>query len=105
MSKPKKYVKRPIVIEAMHWPEPGYAVQALSVITWVLENGGKAVFYCPDQEVCDPGEHRIRTQTLEGIMDASPGDYIIRGIKGEFYPCKPGIFEASYGEVEPECQY
>ena len=102
MSKPKKYVKRPIVIEAMHWPEPGYAVQALPVIAWVLENGGNAVLYCRDQEACDAGAHHLRIQTLEGIMEASPGDYIIRGIKGEFYPCKPGIFEASYDEVEAE---
>ena len=102
MSKPKKYVKRPIVIEAMHWPEPGYAVHALPVITWVFENGGNVGFYCRDQEACDKEEHCLRIQTLECIMDASLGDYIIRGIKGEFYPCKPGIFEASYDEVEAE---
>ncbi len=34
--------------------------------------------------------------TLEGVMEASPGDWIIRGVKGEHYPCKPDIFEATY---------
>lgn len=39
--------------------------------------------------------------TLEGTMDARRGDWIIRGIKGEYYPCKPDIFEATYEPVEP----
>jgi hypothetical protein len=37
--------------------------------------------------------------TPEGVMEASPGDWIIKGVKGEFYPCKPDIFEAIYDEV------
>jgi hypothetical protein len=44
-----------------------------------------------------PGDHLIHT--LEGVMTASPGDWIITGVKGERYPCKPDIFEATY---EPE---
>jgi hypothetical protein len=40
-------------------------------------------------------------RTLEGNMVAEPGDWIIRGIKGEFYPCKPDIFEATYELAEP----
>lgn len=38
--------------------------------------------------------------TLEGIMHISKGDWIIRGIKGEYYPCKPDVFEATYEKVE-----
>ena len=38
-------------------------------------------------------------KTLEGIMHVSKGDYIIKGIKGEFYPCKPDIFEQTYEKV------
>jgi len=38
--------------------------------------------------------------TLEGTMRCDPGDWIIRGVKGEVYPCKPDIFEATYEEVE-----
>lgn len=37
--------------------------------------------------------------TLEGVMDATPGDWIIRGVKGEYYPCKPDIFSATYEAV------
>ena len=45
-------------------------------------------------------ERVIRIQTLEGEMEAKIGDWIIRGVKGEFYPCKPDIFEATYEKVE-----
>lgn len=41
-------------------------------------------------------------ETPEGRMKANPGDWIIKGIKGEFYPCKPDIFEATYEAVAPE---
>lgn len=43
----------------------------------------------------------LSIQTLEGVMFASIGDWIIRGIKGEIYPCKPDIFAATYEELEP----
>ena len=42
----------------------------------------------------------IYIDTLEGIMTANYGDYIIKGVKGEFYPCKPDIFEETYEDVE-----
>lgn len=45
-------------------------------------------------EYCHDGG--IDIKTLEGTMHASPGDWIIRGVKGELYPCKPDIFEATY---------
>lgn len=41
----------------------------------------------------------INIPTLEGVMRASEGDYVIRGVQGEFYPCKPSIFEATYDSV------
>lgn len=41
----------------------------------------------------------IFIQTLEGVMTANVGDWIIKGVKGEFYPCKPDIFEATYEKV------
>lgn len=46
------------------------------------------------------GEPILKIQTLEGVMEAELGDYIIKGIKGEFYPCKPDIFEKIYEKVE-----
>lgn len=47
-----------------------------------------------------PSERSIDIQTLEGKHRADIGDYIIKGIKGEFYPCKPDIFELTYEKVE-----
>jgi hypothetical protein len=41
----------------------------------------------------------VWVKTLEGVLQASKGDYIIKGIKGEIYPCKPDIFEATYEKV------
>ena len=49
-----------------------------------------------------PGNRVLQIQTLEGEMNARVGDWIIKGVKGEFYPCKPDIFEATYEEVESD---
>lgn len=46
------------------------------------------------------GDHCLSLPTLEGIMIAEKGDYIIKGVQGEFYPCKPDIFEQTYEAVE-----
>ena len=48
----------------------------------------------------DPADGSLVIRTLEGDMRAKPGDWIIRGIQGEFYPCKPGIFAATYEPAE-----
>ncbi len=88
-----KYRKKPVVVEALRWagdindwPE-----------MWDFINA-------PDTDIerygCDP-QGRIKIETLEGVMTASPGDWVIRGVKGEIYPCKPDIFEATYDPVEP----
>lgn len=45
------------------------------------------------------GSENLFIHTLEGTMEASPGDWLIRGVKGEVYPCKPDIFEATYEQV------
>lgn len=80
---PKKYRKKPVVIEAVQW----------------TGDNDKEVqdFTGNDQYFAEPGELMIKT--LEGVMLASIGDYIIKGVQGEFYPCKPGIFEATYEMV------
>lgn len=78
--KAKKFVKKPVVIEALqfdgkNWEEIGEFV------------GQQAE--CRGKEV-------LIIKTLEGDMLANTGDWIIKGITGEFYPCKPNIFEATY---------
>jgi hypothetical protein len=47
----------------------------------------------------ESGELKLMIQSLEGVMEASKGDYIIKGVKGEFYPVKEDIFKLTYDEV------
>lgn len=82
-----KYRKKPVVIEAMH-----YTVENCRALhEWA---GWE---HSDHDEDCENG---IVVETLEGTMRADLGDWIIRGVKGEFYPCKPDVFEATYEPVE-----
>lgn len=96
-----RFRKRPVEIEAMKWD--GTSTGATPIINWVLGGGGTASFVCsdPDQCVETDGDtpHRIMIRTLEGTMYADLGDWVIRGVQGEFYPCKPGIFDQTYEAV------
>lgn len=56
--------------------------------------------FCGEQAREPVGENHMEIVTPEGVMTAQIGDYIIKGIKGEFYPCKPDIFEATYEKVD-----
>lgn len=88
-----KYVKKPVVIEAVLWT--GNNAQIPDIMDWISDSGGRSDF------ALDPKHGKaLFIHTLEGEMAALPGDYIIKGIKGEFYPCKPDIFEASYDMAE-----
>jgi hypothetical protein len=87
-----RYRKRPVVIEAVRLPSDGLAdspQRAAEVARWC---GGRAIATGPGLS----SAWAIYIGTLEGEMRADPGDWIIRGVKGEFYPCKPDIFEATY---------
>jgi len=86
-----KFRKRPIVIEAVQWD--GDANLANRVL-------GEA--YEEDWDYTARGESAIEFPTLEGVMRAEVGDWIITGIKGEKYPCKPDIFEATYEAVDEQ---
>ena len=91
----RRFRKKPVVIEAVQWD--GSAAQATVIIDWVLSHeDGLATFHCPDECPETVEGHTIRIATLEGDMDARPGWWIIRGIKGEFYPCEPEVFDGSY---------
>jgi len=83
-----KYRKKPVVIEAIQWTgENSEEVQRF------LHNGHE---FAADGWV--KGRY-VEIETLEGLMVASVGDWIIKGVVGEFYPCKPDIFEATYERV------
>jgi hypothetical protein len=88
-----KFRKKPVVIEAVQ----------LTWSTWseVCELMGDAIGPGRAHGVHrDDGRIELAIPTLEGTHTASEGDWIIRGIKGEFYPCKPDIFAATYEAVD-----
>jgi len=80
-NRPRSYRKRPVLITAMLLTPSNHD----DVMAWV----GEPTAY---RHV----DGRLRIATLEGDMVATDGDFIIRGIAGESYPCKPDIFQASY---------
>ncbi len=94
-----KYRKKPVVIEAFrydgdlkdrngNWYVPDWAVKA-------YEKG--AMYY--GSESCDVPPCELFIETLEGIHHVSVGDYVIQGVNGELYPCKPDIFEKTYESI------
>lgn len=84
--------KKPVVIEAVHWVANGENDEAVLMF---LDG-------CTGWRMSDDDHSAIIIPTLEGDITAQRDDWIIKGVKGEFYPCKPDIFEATYeqfGEV------
>lgn len=86
----RKFRKTPVVIEAIQLP-PADQDPSDELVDFLAESPN-------DWEGERHGELVIHT--LEGTMSAQPGDWIIKGVKGEYYPCKPDIFEATYEAVE-----
>jgi len=94
----KKYRKKPITIEAAQWDGTREGGDRIRV--WISSSGHAlptALNYCGPVGAKLNG---ITICTPEGDTVASPGDYIIRGVQGEFYPCKPDIFELTYEQVD-----
>lgn len=82
MIEPKQYRKKPVVIEAIEWTGANFEYVDL----FAAQTG---------REVTQEGS-TLTIPTLEGDHEASLGDFIIRGVQGEIYPCKPDIFNATY---------
>ena len=82
-----KFRKKPVVIEAFKWTVD-------QVPNWWREASGEFKI--------DVGTTSVFIPTLEGTHEAKKGDYIIKGVKGELYPCKPDIFEMTYDALEVE---
>lgn len=89
-----KYRKKPVVVDAYQFsnrvgpddrPEWLLVAVRMGVVKFVRGN--------------EEAPHLL-IHTLEGTMRADPGDWIIKGVKGELYPCKPGIFEATYEKAD-----
>jgi hypothetical protein len=85
------YRKKPVVIQAIKWD--GTNFDEVSNFTQNF-HGHKKAYEDAEEGCLKSGEYYI--QTLEGTMTASKGDFIIKGVNGEFYPCKPDIFEKTY---------
>lgn len=84
-----KYRKKPVVIEAIEWDE------TVETFKHLKDNGMESSSYIGNHmNICD-----LKISTLEGPLRASKGDYIIKGVNGEFYPCKPDIFMKTYEQV------
>ena len=91
-----KYRKKPVIIEAVQFngfnKENGQ-VDLSERPEWLINEFGKKVIFFDKRNT-------LTIKTLEGNMIANIGDWIIKGINGEFYPCKPEIFEQTYELVE-----
>lgn len=87
-----KYRKKPVVIEAVKWEAKHYDGPE-----WFID----ALHNDDLREIpVNPTLTKLRVITLEGHIMADPGDWIIRGVAGEIYPCKPHIFEQTYEQVD-----
>lgn len=82
----KKYRKKPVIVEAVQWKGDNFD-ECMRFMNR---------FYYEEQHI---SSGKIIIHTLEGNMIASKGDYIIKGVNGEFYPCKPDIFKKTYEEI------
>lgn len=82
-----KFRKKPVEIEAWRWDG-------------VSTSSDRPTWLRGTDVTADHSEQVLRIKTLEGTMTASVGDWIIRGVKGEIYPCKPDIFAATYEPTE-----
>ena len=80
-----KFKKKPVIIDA-----------------WKLEFNTHCIYAILDiigDEATRGPDGSLKIKTLEGVMTAVTGDYIIKGVKGEFYPCKPDVFALTYEEA------
>ncbi len=80
---PERWRKKPVEIEAMRYD----GENCVEIAQWLRVH---------DVRIGQTGTRKASIPTLEGTMYASPGDWIIKGVQGEFYPCKPDIFEQTY---------
>ncbi|GAC40752.1 hypothetical protein [Paenibacillus popilliae] len=83
-----KYRKKPVIVDAFQWTggrnqteDPEWVCDCIKAGLIIFRDGAMLI------------------ETLEGVMQAKPGDYIIRGVQGEIYPCKADIFKQTYERV------
>lgn len=97
----QKFRKKPVEIHAEKFL--GGAESATQIVDWILANGGTARYHeasAAHDYLGDAAREHVAIDTLEGTMRANVGDWIICGVAGEFYSCKPDIFEKTYTAVK-----
>ena len=85
-----KYKKKPVEIEAIKFTDSPENIEILHIFMDIDDLNINRT---------DVDNAKLEINTLEGIMEASIGDYIIKGVKGEFYPCREDIFKLTYEKV------
>ena len=93
----EKYVKKPVVIEAVQLLNTDESISECINFIWNNRIKDEQLRGCIDAIKRKDG---MNIETLEGDMKANFGDFIIRGVNGEHYPCKPDIFEKTYEKVK-----
>lgn len=93
-----QFRKRPVVVEAVQWTNDTRGVSLNAV--WRMkdslgDDGRSHITFAAD------GSPALLVKTLEGDMRAEVGDWVIKGVKGEFYPCKPDVFASTYEPIAP----
>ena len=88
-TEPTRWRKKPVEIEAVQFTGHNYD----RIASWM--GAAATTMISPD------GTLDLHIETLEGTLHVSPDDWVIRGVQGEFYPCKPDIFEQTYEPAEP----
>ena len=90
-----KFRKKPVIIEAVQLRWDTWSEMCEFAGVGKMEDGK------PEGKMGQNNSIGLAIPTLEGVMIASENDWIIKGIKGEFYPCRPDIFKLTYNEYEP----
>ncbi|WP_280412603.1 hypothetical protein [Nocardia asiatica] len=105
----RRFRKKPVEIEAMHFRRDMSAPEAMEVYYWVEKHTlgsfepmdvieGRKPYPASGVSI-DPRDGRMIISTLEGLHWVDLDDWVVRGVEGEFYPVKPGIFAKTYDEV------
>lgn len=90
-NKSIKYRKKPVVVEAMQFKDD--SSDTIISLQEFMQSDLRVSYANPEDPV-------IKIETLEGVMDASISDFIIKGVNGEFYPCKEDVFKKTYEAVD-----
>jgi hypothetical protein len=83
-----KFMKRPVMVEAIQWTGDN--------IDEIKAFGGDKVVIVSEYTYGEDPRHNLSVNTMEGSLDAKKHDWIIKGVKGEFYPCDEEVFKLSY---------